>query len=108
MKHKSKPLTTIVNSKITTNRDGEGDIRFDLAIVENITGGFNNNSDPDGWPVRFVYRNREMSSETITGGNNNSDPSAATSLPLLLTTRVWASRLIATRASRIPCDDVFQ
>ena len=29
-------------------------------------------------------------------------------LPLLLTTRVPASRLIATRASRIPCDDVFQ
>nr|POF04751.1 hypothetical protein CFP56_64518 [Quercus suber] len=29
-------------------------------------------------------------------------------LPLLLITRVPASRLIATRASRIPCDDEFQ
>ena len=28
---------------------------------------------PDGWPVEFVLWNWEMSSETITDGNNNSD-----------------------------------
>ena len=36
MQHKSKPLTTIVNSNMygTTNRDREGDTRFGLAIGE--------------------------------------------------------------------------